>query len=369
MNARLDPPLSARLQAFAACTQPEQGPMLPPELYRLDPFEQAELMRSWFALGCIHELPEPKSCREQGFGRHSLLHSRDAEGQHHLLRNLCPHRGACILPRGGSQHGRARLTCPYHQWSFELSGERVSAPQLRLHSSQLPAGLERAPASMATPLLLFGNFSSMGRGFEPTHPGYVAALAAFGLEDFELIERRSYEIAANWLLVMENGIDTYHIPGVHPHTLAPYVDKQDRHLHLRAHEGQWVRASYRHLGEDGALSEGHLLTTLNTFVYVMEERYLSASVVLPLDAERSELVHYVLARKGEDSEQLTALCAALDATMREDAALLTDHIQPGTRMRERAGSYLEPDPRPLAHYHQLVARAFTGSPSAPRSPQ
>ena len=352
-------PLQRQLRTFLDHPMPERGPMLPADLYRWDPLEHDMVERNWFVLGATGELPAARSYRERRFGRQSLIVTRDDHGQAHVLRNFCPHRGSCLVERGAIEHSRSRITCPYHQWGFQLSGERISSPGLDPCADDLPTGLQVAAHVAHTSLFTFGHLSAAAPvPLSARLPGFEDFLDSLGLSSdaFELTHARTYPIAANWLLVMENGLDTYHIPGVHPKTLYPLVDKRDSHLHLQPTRGQWLCGHYRQADADSA--ESAFLATLNAFAYAVGADHLSASIAVPIDATHTELHNHLIARKGADPATTEAIWQLLHQVMEEDVELLVRFVQPGAEMRQLAGRYHEPDSAALLRYHQLVARAF-----------
>src|SRR6188768_102093 len=47
-----------------------------------------------------------------------------------MFANTCRHRGHELLPDGGSSDRRA-ISCPYHAWTYDLSGALKGAPGFR----------------------------------------------------------------------------------------------------------------------------------------------------------------------------------------------------------------------------------------------
>ena len=95
------------------------------------------------ASGCASRVPrsspEPGAYRVLDVLGESVLLVRNREGRLRAFYNVCRHRGSrlCREPRRPAAHralgggiGGGRITCPYHQWSYDLDGRLIAAPYL-----------------------------------------------------------------------------------------------------------------------------------------------------------------------------------------------------------------------------------------------
>src|SRR5581483_10020868 len=111
------------------------GFSLPQSLYTsTDAYEldlKAIFQRSWLQVGIEGEIPHPGDYLTYSVGNDSIIVLRNAHGEVSAFFNTCRHRGARIC---GEPSGHVvRLVCPYHQWSYDLSGKLMQAP--RMHAS------------------------------------------------------------------------------------------------------------------------------------------------------------------------------------------------------------------------------------------
>ena len=87
--------------------------------------------QSWILVGMECELPKAGSTLAMNIGAWPIVIVRARDGLLRAYHNSCRHRGAQICETG---HGSsARLVCPYHKWTYELTGELVSAQIGRAH--------------------------------------------------------------------------------------------------------------------------------------------------------------------------------------------------------------------------------------------
>jgi len=179
--------------------------------------------RTWHCLGRTDEIPEPgdfKTCEIAGSG---ILVIRDTDGVLRGFHNVCRHRGTRLV-EASEGDGAKVLVCPYHAWTYDLAGRLKGAPHMEevdfepAESGLLPIRLEEWRG------FLFVNPDSRARPLREYLGDFARRVEPYPLEHLRLAQRVTYEIAANWKLVVQNANECYHCPGVHPQLarLTPY---------------------------------------------------------------------------------------------------------------------------------------------------
>jgi anthranilate 1,2-dioxygenase large subunit len=96
-----------------------------PRIYEL---EQRRIFqgRTWNYVALEAELPKPGDYIRSYIGATPIIVARDEHGKIHAFENRCAHRGAefCKTYRGNTK----LFICPYHQWTYDLSGALASVP-------------------------------------------------------------------------------------------------------------------------------------------------------------------------------------------------------------------------------------------------
>jgi choline monooxygenase len=210
--------------------------ILPGSAYTDQDWFSAELdavyHRGWVWAGYSHWVPEPGSVRPITAAGQPLLLTRDADGTLHVFHNLCRHRGL-LLTEDTPDCPLRRLRCPYHSWTFGLDGELCAAPFWDRTRQGRPSEEERRAlgllpvrhAEWAGMVLvrLDGDVVGADRADGSPDGGTDDLLAALqerwqgtDLTRLHPAGERRYEIRANWKLVVENFLDFYHLPFIHP---------------------------------------------------------------------------------------------------------------------------------------------------------
>lgn len=215
----------------AARTEPPEGfpalPDLPAGRYtdqRFFELEKAHIWRkSWLFAAHIDEIPEP-GCYilwENAGQPVIIVHGDDGEVYAHY--NTCSHRGAPIVTE--SRGRKARLTCKYHGWTYTHQGDLVSIRDREdfRDFDMSCRGLTKVRCER------FGNLIFVN--FDPdamTLLEYLGPIAKeweeFQFDKVRLAARHSFVLNCNWKIAMEANTEVYHVPNIHPSTVAPVLD-------------------------------------------------------------------------------------------------------------------------------------------------
>ena len=154
-----------------------------------------------------------------------LLLVRDGDGTVSAFLNVCRHRGA-TLEREASGCKRV-FTCPYHAWSFSNDGALRAVPQEKPGFPDLPRaerGLRRLPCAEAHGFIWI--IANPETAEMPDINTWLRGLGDdfdwMGLADHRIAVMDTVDIAANWKVLIEGGLEAYHFRVAHKNTIAPY---------------------------------------------------------------------------------------------------------------------------------------------------
>ena len=195
---------------------------LPASWYR-DPAHHARELEvfwygRWIAVAREEELPSPGDYRVVGIGTQSVVLLRDEDGILRGFHNTCRHRGSILCTDARGSFTRARITCPYHAWTYDLRGALQATPR-RMPTPDFDA--ERFPLfAVAVEACSGFVFVHLGASKAPPLRDTIGDLPErfrnYGLADLRIGKRIVTEVRANWKLIAENFSECFHCPPVHP---------------------------------------------------------------------------------------------------------------------------------------------------------
>lgn len=168
------------------------------------------------------QVARPNSFAVARLGEFSVVVTRDGEGRLRAFRNVCLHRGAPVAERDGKGN---LLRCRYHSWAYALDGKLRAAPGFQDDCRVAFGKTSLEPARVAG----FGPLIFVCLAQEGPELAEVLAPIAGAerkWENLTLHDSRSYAYDCNWKTAIENSVECYHCPSVHP-GVASLVDMQN----------------------------------------------------------------------------------------------------------------------------------------------
>jgi phenylpropionate dioxygenase-like ring-hydroxylating dioxygenase large terminal subunit len=206
---------------------PSLVPTLPGEYYT-DPevfaLEQERIFEAmWFCVARASELARPGQFRTCQVGGESVLVARSREGGVRAFLNICRHRGARLCTQESGEVRRA-FQCPYHAWTYGLDGKLVAAPNLTsmpdvdrgeyglvgVHVREWLGYVWVCLAEEAP------SFEDEVMGAVVERLGDVESIERYGVGELRVGRRITYDVKANWKLIVENFMECYHCATIHP---------------------------------------------------------------------------------------------------------------------------------------------------------
>jgi Rieske 2Fe-2S family protein len=189
-----------------------------PEIFALD--LEAIFAKHWIFVGAEPEVPEPGDFISRDIGRDSIIIVRGDDGAVHAHFNVCRHRGARLLTSDRGTVGK--LVCPYHQWTYELSGDLIHAPQMGDHFDRSCHGLNRVHLRSTEGLLFVCLADVPPADIDEMACVMAPRLAPHELRNTKVARQTDLIEEGNWKLTMENNRECYHCAGNHPELSASY---------------------------------------------------------------------------------------------------------------------------------------------------
>jgi choline monooxygenase len=249
--------------------------------------------RTWQVVGHRDQLANPGDFFTTDLQGEPLLLVRGAQGELRGFYNVCRHRAGPPAEGCGS---KKLFRCGYHGWTYGLDGKLLSAPEFenvqefdRAYFSLKPVRVEEWFN------LIFVNLDPDAEPLAKSLGELPRQAERFGFSGMKLFERRTYEMKCNWKNYIDNYLEGYHLPSVHPglnreldynaYTVEPYARHVRQFSPIRgAQTGDATPRRYQETQDD--LTTDYFWIFPNWMLNCYPDN-VSLNIVLPLDVERS----------------------------------------------------------------------------------
>jgi Rieske 2Fe-2S family protein len=220
------------IRELIACQRPgwslEQRFYTDPDVYRLE--LDYIIMRNWTFAGHQSQLPEPGDFRVFNLANESAIIVRSTDGTLKGFANVCRHRGSTVcLEKSGNLR---KFECPYHGWVYDTDGKLIAARNMAEDFDKSVHGLHPISVEVLHGLI-FVCFCDDPPSLDGARRELAEPMAMFDFENLKVAAQKTYSIAANWKLAIENYQECYHCATAHPeyakmHTLMLDAKKRER---------------------------------------------------------------------------------------------------------------------------------------------
>lgn len=341
---------------------------IPASWYTHDGFHEADLQmvmaQTWQYVGHLSQLAEPGDALYRTIADNPIVVVCDPEAELGVRAffNVCLHRAGPLAVRKGCR--RATFQCQYHGWTYFLDGMLRGVPDWDRVDLFDKADYALRPVRVAVwQGLIFVDLSGQAPALSEVMAGIETRIQPQSLVDKRFYRRDEYEIACNWKVYMDNYLEGYHIPIVHPELnrildYRQYVVETAVHYSLQTSPFQAEDNVYSGLGAEG--HEAFYYTIFPNFMLNIVPGRLQTNHVVPLAANRCLVVfdyfydEPVLAHK----EAIEAEIAYSDLIQKEDIEVC-EQVQMGLQSRAyNQGRFSVKREKGVYHFQSLLKRFY-----------
>jgi phenylpropionate dioxygenase-like ring-hydroxylating dioxygenase large terminal subunit len=181
--------------------------------------EQNEIFKkNWHFIGFKEQLKNHNDYVTRSIGDTPVL-VQNMKGEVKAFLNVCSHRFS-ILQQEIS--GNRPLVCPYHGWSYNQNGIPTGIPKKPMFENFSESELSDMCLTNYTidfcGDLCFVTLDAAASNLKDFLGDFFAELEAMSFSMGDNIDFNSMEIAANWKIIVENTLESYHVGLIHTNT-------------------------------------------------------------------------------------------------------------------------------------------------------
>ena len=171
--------------------------------------------KTWQMIGRIDQVEKPGQFITAFVAGEPIVAVRGNDNVLRAFYNVCRHHAAAVVtqPCGQTQ----LLHCPYHGWNYGLDGSLKGMPEFDgvRNFERQQNGLVPVKAEIWEKFV-FVNLDPRAESLTSFLGGLVKRAAPLGLAKLNFFDTRSYDIACNWKVFVDNYLDGgYHVPHLH----------------------------------------------------------------------------------------------------------------------------------------------------------
>jgi choline monooxygenase len=321
--------------------------------------------RSWQLVGHRRQVEKPGDYFTIDVAGEPLLIARGTDDRVRAFFNVCRHRAGPAAEGCGS---RKVFRCVYHGWTYALDGTL-------LHSTEMEGveGFCHADFSLM-PVRCEEWFNLVFVNLDPDAPPLVLSLgdlpqqiARFDFASMKFLERRTYDMNCNWKTYIDNYLEGFHLPTVHPglnrdldfnaYTVEPYARHVRQFSPIRgAQPGDVTSRLYSKSGDE--LTTDYFWVFPNWMLNCYPDN-ISLNIIMPLDTERTfALFEWYVVEKDLESPSASASVRFSDQIQHEDIAIC-EAVQKNLRSRSyQRGRFSVRQEKGVHAFHRIYAEAM-----------
>jgi len=268
----------------ASVTDVATARTMPPDIYTSEEFLAFErrsiFAHEWLCVGVASRIPEVGDYFTTTANGEPIIVARAKDGTVHAFSAICQHRGMQVADDAGHC---SKFTCPYHLWSYDLTGRLLGAPAM-----ERTEGFRKADFPLpALRVELWHGFVFVHFDADPAPLGPSLAAYEPYVEHYDLDHAfcpgtfTLHDLPWNWKVMFENFNDGYHANKLHQ-TIQDFCPSE-----LAAFPVEWAEGSNVIFRTNGYTHiDGGFNATTKALLPVFpglteEERWRSTFALLP----------------------------------------------------------------------------------------
>ena len=291
-----------------------------------------------------------------------LLFVRGTDGKLRGFYNVCRHRAGPPAEGCGS---RKLFRCGYHGWTYGLDGSLVNATEIEGVQGFRAEDFALVPVQTEEWFnLVFANLDEQASPLQESLRELPRQAEKFPFAGMKLFERRTYDMKCNWKTYVDNYLEGYHLPSVHPglnreldysaYVVEAYPGHVRQFSPIRgAQPGDTTPRRYQEARED--LTTDYFWIFPNWMLNCYPDN-VSLNIVLPVEPERTlAIFEWYLPEKDHGTPAAKASVEFSDQIQVEDVRIC-EAVQRNLRSRSYSrGRFSVKQEKGVHAFHRMYA--------------
>jgi choline monooxygenase len=299
---------------------------------------QTVFSRSWQVVGRVGQVAKAGQFVTAEVAGEPIVAVRGQDGVLRAFYNVCRHHAAAVVTEPCGQ--ASILHCPYHGWNYGLDGTLKGMPEFegvrdfqRKDNGLVPVKVETWEQ------FVFVNLDPKAAALREFLGSLVKRVGPLGLSKLHYFTSRSYDIACNWKVFVDNYLDGgYHVPHLHKglNSVLDYkqytIENEDRYCLQSS-----PMVSSKDDGATGATRKGDrawYFWLYPNFMFNCYEGYLDTNLVIPVDVDHCRVVFdFYFSDISEGAQAYNEQSVAVGNRVQDEDLGICESVQRGLKSR------------------------------------
>ncbi len=318
------------------------------------------ISRSWQYIGPAERVREHGQYLTADIAGNPIVVVRDKDGILRGFYNVCRHRGGPLVTE---EHGCVKaLQCKYHGWTYWLDGMLRGVPEFDRVDLFDKKDYGLIPVAVCEwQGLLFISLDEQVPPIEEFFSGIRERIAPADLMRMQFHQRISYDIACNWKVYVDNYLEGYHVPIVHPE-----LNKLIDYRRYVTETFRWYSLQYTpFLAEENFYSQGegeafYYFVYPNIMLNILPDR-LQTNLVIPTATDRCRVIfdYYYKDTVSPGARDIIAEDMRYSDEIQQEDIEICEQVQRGLNSQAYdRGRYSVKRETGVYHFHALIREAY-----------
>jgi choline monooxygenase len=326
--------------------------------------QNAIFSRTWQIVGRRDQLTKPGDYFTAELCGEPLLLVRNSLGELRGFHNVCRHRAG---PPASGCGNRKVFRCGYHGWTYALDGKLINAPEMEGAADFNPSEFSLVPINVSEwGAWVFANLDQTSEPLATYLSDLTPQAERFHLDKLKFYKRVDYPMACNWKVYIDNYLEGYHLPSVHPglnreldynqYITDLFKNHSRQSSPIRGPENEST-SDRRYKQSEGDLSADYFWIYPNWMLNCYPDN-TSLNIVLPLSPESCVAIFEFYSPVGASTDVAEQSAAFSHQIQIEDGAIC-EIVHKNLKSQSYAsGRYSTKQERGVHHFHQLYSQSL-----------
>jgi len=286
--------------------------------------------REWIYITSTSRLVKPGDYSTLNIVGYKVMVIKQEDGSIKAFLNACRHRASpLLLESHGTCKGQC-ITCPYHAWTYNLDGNLRKAPEFEMlpDFSEKKTDLSLVPVQIHESCgLIFFNLSKNIIDNKRQFDELIEIMNGYPTQNYVYHSTKTFEIACNWKVFIENYQECYHCKILHPLFDKNYALKKYKVTNAFRLSHHTCELKHTSNNEKLGSKEGEWIWVWPNLTLALYEKYYDTVQIIPVNSKKTKLIVTFYGRQDLSNKDLDIIINEVSFQTFSEDIIVCERVQ------------------------------------------